>query len=224
MDEIMELANEHGLPVIEDCAQSHGAMFKEKKTGTFGMLGAFSFYPTKNLGALGDAGAIITNDDLMAQKLYALRNYGSEKKYHNKYIGLNSRLDEMQACFLRIKLTKLDEINDHKRKLASVYFNELSSEFILPVNEPDHHDVFHIFNIRHEGRDELKEYLSRNNISTEIHYPVPPHEQPAYKDLIKGSYPVSEKIHQTTLSLPISSFHTEEEIKSVAGVLNQYTG
>jgi dTDP-4-amino-4,6-dideoxygalactose transaminase len=221
MDEIMKLANEHHLPVIEDCAQSHGAKYKGIKTGTSGTLAAFSFYPSKNLGAMGDAGAITTNDAAIAEKLYALRNYGSEKKYYNKYIGLNSRLDEMQACFLRIKLKQLDIINDHKRKLAAVYFETLPKEVILPSNGDDHFDVYHIFNIRHKERDFIKSALLQRGIHSEIHYPVSPNHQEAYKHLFNKSYPVSEEVHQTTLSLPISFFHTEEEIRYVAASLKE---
>jgi dTDP-4-amino-4,6-dideoxygalactose transaminase len=222
MDEIIQLANEFQLPVIEDCAQAHGATYKGRKAGTWGILNAFSFYPTKNLGCLGDGGAILTNDDVLAEKLYALRNYGSEKKYYNKYIGLNSRLDEIQAVFLRIKLQKLDLINQHKRNLAAIYFENLSPEFILPEIHPDFSDVFHIFNIRHEDRDALKNYLESNGIKTEIHYPVPPHEQVAYKHLFNAKFPISEQIHRTTLSLPVSYCHSETDIHLVADALNAF--
>ena len=222
MDDIINLAEENNLPVVEDCAQAHGAMYKGKKAGTWGILSAFSFYPPKNLGALGDAGCIVTDNDELAQKLFALRNYGSEKKYHNKYIGLNSRLDEIQALFLRIKLKSLDDINNHKRKLAAIYFKELTAGFILPAINPDYHDVFHIFNIRHAERDRLKKYLEDNGIRTEIHYPVPPNQQVAYRHFFKESYPVSEEIHQTTLSLPVSFFHTPKDIEYVTACLNQF--
>jgi dTDP-4-amino-4,6-dideoxygalactose transaminase len=222
MDEVMTLAGEHGLPVIEDCAQAHGARWKGKLAGTWGTTGAFSFYPTKNLGALGDAGAILTSDDGLAEKLRALRNYGSEKKYYNKYIGLNSRLDELQAMFLRIKLRKLDDINIHKRHLAGLYFDGLRRDLVLPVREQDAYDVYHIFNIRTDRRDLLKKFLLDNGVGTEVHYPLPPHHQEGYRHLFNGSFPISEDIHATTLSLPVSFCHTEEEIRKVIQKINAF--
>jgi dTDP-4-amino-4,6-dideoxygalactose transaminase len=151
-----------------------------------------------------------------------LRNYGSVKKYHNEYIGLNSRLDEMQAAFLSIKLKSLDKINGHKRKLASLYLKHLKSDYMLPAVDDDYFDVYHIFNIRHKERDKLREYLKANRILTEIHYPVPPHKQKALSFLSGIEYPVSQEIHDTTLSLPVSSFHTEEDIFRVIDVLNKF--
>lgn len=225
MDQIGALAQQHGLKVIEDCAQSHGATFKGKMTGTFGDFGAFSFYPTKNLGALGDAGAITTESDEMAEKLRALRNYGSKVKYFNEYIGMNSRLDELQAGFLRVKLERLNEITDQKRKLAAVYFEELGNQdtFVLPEVHPDFYDVYHIFSIRHPERDRLKAYLLEKGIKTEIHYPCPPHQQQAMQSVLPtDSLPISEEIHATTLSLPISFFHTESDVKRVAEVLKSF--
>ncbi len=221
MDPILALAKKYNLYVIEDVAQGHGSKYKGKKTGTFG-IGCFSFYPTKNLGALGDAGAVVTNDDSLAEKIKALRNYGSRKKYYNDYIGYNSRIDELQAAFLRIKLRFLDEINEHKRKLASIYLKNLADDFIKPVVSEDYYDVYHIFNIRHKKRDSLREYLLANGIITEIHYPIPPHKQKAMKGIIAGEYPISEEIHNTTLSLPISYFHTEEDIIKVCEVMNRW--
>jgi dTDP-4-amino-4,6-dideoxygalactose transaminase len=221
MDPIMEIAQKYNLIIIEDCAQAHGAMYKGKKVGTFG-IGCFSFYPTKNLGALGDGGAIVTNNDELAEKIRALRNYGSSKKYYNDYIGYNSRLDELQAAFLRIKLKYLDDINNHKRKLAKIYFENLSDVFVKPAVHKDYFDVYHIFNIRHPERDKIREYLFQNGIKTEIHYPVPPHKQRAFQGVIEGEYPISEEIHNTTLSLPIAYFHTEEDILKVCEVLNKY--
>jgi dTDP-4-amino-4,6-dideoxygalactose transaminase len=221
MDPILEIVKEYGLILLEDCAQAHGAMYKNKKVGTFG-IGCFSFYPTKNLGALGDAGAIVTDDEELAEKIKYLRNYGSLKKYQFDYIGYNSRLDEIQAGFLRIKLKYLDQITEHKRKLANIYLKELSDEFIKPVVSNDTYDVYHIFNIRYKSRDHLREYLLQNGIKTEIHYPIPPHKQKALKSIVRGDYPISEEIHNTTLSLPISFFHTEEDIYRVVEVLNNY--
>lgn len=222
MDAIVDICRKHNLILIEDCAQSHGAKYKDKLTGTFGDFGAFSFYPTKNLGALGDAGAVITNNDEYAERLRMLRNYGSLKKYHNELIGFNSRLDELQAALLSIKIKYLDEINSHKRKLAKIYLENLSDDFIKPEVNENYFDVYHIFNVRHPKRDKLKEYLLSNDIQTEIHYPVPPHKQKAMKGIISGDYPISEEIHNTTLSLPCSFGHTETEIYKVVEVMNKF--
>ena len=221
MDAIMKIAERYNLPVIEDCAQAHGAKFKDQQVGTFG-TGAFSFYPTKNLGAMGDAGAITTSDDDLAAKFRSLRNYGSEVKYHNDLIGYNSRLDEVQAALLSVKLKFLNEITDHKRKLAAIYLSELKKDFICPVVSEDYFDVYHIFNIRHPKRDELKAYLLKHRIKTEIHYPIPPHKQKAMQGIIEGNYPISEEIHRTTLSLPISYGHTESDIYRVVDKLNKF--
>lgn len=223
MDQIMEIAANHGLKVIEDGAQSHGAKLFDKKSGNWGDAAAHSFYPTKNLGALGDAGAITTNDSVLADKLRYLRNYGSKIKYYNDFIGINSRLDELQACFLRIKLRHLDSINLHKRKLAQLYENHLSDRFIKPKVDTEFYDVFHIYAIRHKERDKLRQYLLEHGIKTEIHYPVPPHQQKAYKSLFQSSsYPVSEEIHQTVLSLPISFCHSLEEVSHVSNLINSF--
>lgn len=223
MTPILVLKEKYNLILIEDAAQSHGAKYKNKLTGTFGEFGAFSFYPTKNLGALGDAGAVLTNEDSYSESIKKLRNYGSEKKYYNELVGYNSRLDEVQAGFLIQKLKRLNDINEHKRNLASLYFNNLKKDFILPIIEEDYFDVYHIFNIRHEKRDELKEFLLKNEIKTEIHYPVPPHKQKAMQGIIeKQSFPISEEIHKTTLSLPCSFGHTEDEIYKVIETLNKF--
>lgn len=223
MDPVVDICKKYNLKLIEDCAQSHGAKYKGKNTGTFGDFGAFSFYPTKNLGALGDAGAVTCNDNELAALIRKLRNYGSEKKYYNDLIGYNSRLDEVQAAFLSIKLKYLDKINDHKRMLASLYLKNLKSDFIKPITDPDHYDVYHIFSIRHPKRDALKEYLLKNGIKTEIHYPVSPNKQKAMKDLLGNkNYPISEEIHSTTLSLPVSYFHSEDAIHRVIDVMNKF--
>lgn len=221
MDEINRICQKHNLALIEDCAQSHGAKYKNQQVGTYG-IGCFSFYPTKNLGALGDAGAITTSDGLIAEKIKSLRNYGSKFRYQNEYIGFNSRLDEIQAGFLRIKLAKLDRINQHKKKLASIYNSELFGKFILPKVNPNNDHVYHIYNIRHPEREKIKNYLLSNGIKTDIHYPTPPHQQAAYKNFFEKSYPVSEEIHKTTLSLPISYIHTEEDIAKVCSVLKNF--
>jgi dTDP-4-amino-4,6-dideoxygalactose transaminase len=222
MDPVIAICKKHNLFLIEDCAQAHGARYKGKKVGCFGEIAGFSFYPTKNLGCLGDGGAIVTNNELLHQKTEMIRNYGSKKKYYNEVVGLNSRLDEIQAAFLLIKLKSLDIINNHKRELASIYLSGLKEDFILPAEHDDFYDVYHIFNIRHEKRDALKEYLKKNDINTEIHYPVPPHRQKALSFLSKRNYPLSEEIHNTTLSLPISTFHTSEDIYRVVDVLNKF--
>lgn len=223
MDLIMDIVKGRQLFLIEDCAQAHGAKFKNKMAGTFGDFGAFSFYPTKNLDALGDAGAIIPKSKVHAKILRQLRNYGSEKKYHNEIIGNNSRLDELQAAYLRIKLPYLNQINDHKRKLADIYLKNLNSNFILPEQSKDQHHVYHIFNIRHQKRDELQEYLKKNKISTEVHYQIAPHHQKALKGVFKDAkYPISEEIHATTLSLPCSFSHKEEEIYKTVDLLNKF--
>ncbi|MGE5316223.1 MAG: DegT/DnrJ/EryC1/StrS family aminotransferase [Acidobacteriota bacterium] len=222
MDPIVEIARKHHLKLIEDCAQSHGATYKGRMTGTFGEFGAFSFYPTKNLGALGDAGAVVTDDETLAVAIRRLRNYGSDVKYYNEVVGYNSRLDEVQAAFLSVKLRRLAEITAHKRKLARLYFDGIKSEFILPSVENDYFDVFHIFNIRHPRRDKLKQYLLDCGIRTDIHYPVPPHKQKAMQGIVRGDYPISTEIHNTTLSLPISFATTEDEVSKVIEALNRF--
>ena len=223
MDPIMEIANRHGLKVIEDCAQAHGSEYKSKKAGTFGHCNAFSFYPTKNLGALGDAGAVVTNDPDLAQQARMFRNYGSNIKDYNEVAGLNSRLDELQAAFLSVKLKKLNDINNHKRKLAAIYLKKIKGDFVKPVVQKDYHDTYHIFNIRHSQRDKLKKYLLEHGIKTEIHYPVAPHRQKALHELLgENSYPISEEIHASTLSLPISYGHSEEDIYEVAEKINGF--
>ncbi|TKC07581.1 DegT/DnrJ/EryC1/StrS family aminotransferase [Pedobacter frigoris] len=222
MGTIMDIADKHGLRVIEDCAQSHGAMYRGKQTGTFGDFGAFSFYPTKNLGALGDGGALLSAAPDRIEKIKALRNYGCHEKYYNNYVGVNSRLDEIQAGFLSVKLPFLNQINAHKRKLADLYHEGLKEDFIRPVVHEDYHDVYHIYAIRHPKRDELRAYLLKHDIKTEIHYPVPPHHQQALKNKLDGAYPVSELIHQTTLSLPVSYCHNEQQIRKVIDVMNAF--
>lgn len=221
MDKIVKIADTYNLEVVEDCAQAHGAEFKGKKVGSFG-VGCFSFYPTKNLGALGDAGAITTNSEELAYKIKSLRNYGSPRKYYNEILGYNSRLDEIQAGFLSIKLQVLNEITKHKRELADIYLENLDNRFVKPTVGYHYFDVYHIFNIRHSNRDELKAYLSRNNIGTEIHYPLAPYKQKAMKGIIDGEYPISDEIHNTTLSLPISYCHEKEDVLNVCTIMNQW--
>ncbi len=223
MDKVSAICKKHNLKLLEDCAQSHGAKFKNQQTGTFGDFGCFSYYPTKNLGALGDAGSVTIDSEALYGKIKKLRNYGSSIKYKNDVVGYNSRLDEVQAGFLSIKLKHLDEINNHKRRLAGIYLSDLKDDFIKPVVHSDYFDVYHIFNIRHPKRDELKEYLFQHGIKTEIHYPIAPHKQEAMIGLLdEDEYPISEEIHQTTLSLPISYFHTEEDVNRVVEVMNKF--
>lgn len=224
MESILRIAKKYNLRVIEDCAQAHGATFHGQQAGTFGDIGAFSFYPTKNLGALGDAGAILVQDEILYGKLKALRNYGSEQKYYNKYIGLNSRLDEIQAVFLNLKLPFLARINAHKQRLAHIYHTQIVNDLIIKPSISDNYnkDVFHIYPIRSIHRDELKSYLLAHKIGTEIHYPVAPHQQEGYRSLLTGSFPISEYLHAHLLSLPISFAHTEEEIYRVCEVLNHF--
>ncbi|EGI77332.1 DegT/DnrJ/EryC1/StrS family aminotransferase [Hylemonella gracilis] len=225
MDPILSIAKDAKLAVLEDVAQAHDARYKGRPAGSFGEAGAFSFYPTKNLGALGDAGALLVDDEALANKVRALRNYGSFKKYVNIYRGVNSRLDEVQAAFLNIKLAHLSAITLHKRALADIYDAHLSGGFIKPVRHPDFEDVFHIYNIRHPKRDALKAYLQENGIGTEIHYPIAPHKQEAMKGILDsydGKLPITEEIHATTLSLPISFAHTTKEVERVVEVLNDW--
>ena len=216
MDKIMEICTLNNLKLIEDCAQAHGAGFNGKIAGTFGDFGAYSFYPTKNLGALGDAGALITDSEEFYLKTKMLRNYGSKVKYKNDLVGINSRLDEIQAAFLRVKLRRLNEITRHKRNFARIYFENLSDYFIKPIIDDRFYDVFHIFNVRTKERDRLKEYLLDKGIHTEIHYPIPPNMQNAMKGIIDNQKtPIAKEIHETILSLPISFGNTEEEIFKV---------
>lgn len=223
MDSVNTIAKKHNLKVVEDCAQAHGAKYKNIKAGNWGDFGAFSFYPTKNLGALADAGAMTCNDDKLADAINTLRNYGSKQKYYNEVVGYNSRLDEVQAAFLSVKLKYLDKINEHKRKLAELYLKNLKQDFIKPSVHPDYYDVYHIFNIRHAKRDALKDYLLKNEIKTDIHYPVAPNKQKAMIGILDmQSTPVAEEIHQTTLSLPISYYHTEQDILKVVETMNKF--
>ena len=229
MDAINAIAQKYQLKVIEDSAQSHGAILNGKRSGNLGDASGFSFYPGKNLGALGDAGAITTNDDELATVLRALRNYGSHVKYQNLYQGINSRLDEVQAALLSVKLKVLDADNAYRRKIAQYYTDHISNDAIhLPIvkgtdllNNESH--VWHLFTIRTADRNRLQEYLTANDIQTVIHYPIPPHKQEAYKELAGMSFPLSEKIHNEIISLPISPVMAEENYHKVSEVLNAYS-
>lgn len=229
-DSILDLANKYKLKIIEDNAQAIGAEYKGIKTGNLGDAAGFSFYPGKNLGALGDGGAVTTNDPEIAQVIKALANYGSTKKYVNEFKGLNSRLDELQAAFLDIKLKYLDKENQNRRQIASRYLRELKNESIilpLPYNNAvsyveNKEHVWHLFVIRHSKRDELQEYLTQNGIETLIHYPIPPNKQLAYKEFNVLDFSITNTIHQEALSLPISPVLTEGEVNKVIKAINRF--
>ncbi|MGX2963655.1 MULTISPECIES: DegT/DnrJ/EryC1/StrS family aminotransferase [Shewanella] len=223
MPEIMAIANAHNLLVLEDCAQSHGAEIKGKRAGNWGDAAGFSFYPGKNLGALGDAGAITTNDDELAQTLKALRNYGSHKKYENLYQGVNSRLDEIQAAMLRVKLRHLEAETSRRQHIAQTYRAHICNSLItLPqVNEELAH-VWHLFVIRCEQREALQAYLAKNGIQTLIHYPIPPHKQHAYSHYSDLQLPLTELIHQQVLSIPLDPTMNDENIAKVISAMNEF--
>ena len=226
MDAINEIANQNNLLVVEDSAQAHGAISDFGKSGNVSHAAAFSFYPGKNLGSLGDGGAVNTNDSALAKVIQSLRNYGSEAKYKNEYIGVNSRLDELQAAFLNVKLPNLDAENNYRKAIAKRYLSEVKNDKImlptlsLPGTKQSH--VFHLFVIRTENREDLQHYLLENGIQTMIHYPIPPHKQKAFSDWNHLSFPITEKIHKEVLSLPISSVLTMDEVDFVISILNQY--
>lgn len=225
MDAIMELAGKYSLKVIEDAAQAHGASYKGKRTGNLGDAAGFSFYPGKNLGALGDGGAVVTNDKELAELVRALGNYGSDYKYHHIYQGNNSRLDEVQAGLLRVKLKELDKWNARRVEIAGRYLNEIVNPGItLPVTSFDCTHVYHIFAVRCRQRDGLEEYLNQKGIGTNKHYPIPMHLQEAYAELQipRGALPVAEEISGTQLSLPMYYGMTEEEVSYVIEALNTW--
>jgi dTDP-4-amino-4,6-dideoxygalactose transaminase len=224
MLKIADIAKKYNLKIIDDAAQAHGALLYGKKAGEWSDLTAFSFFPTKNLGALGDGGAVTTNNSEYAERIRALRNYGSTKKYHNDFIGVNSRLDELQAGFLRIKLKFLDTINAHKNGLAAIYNQELSgNKYVKPITDDNYYHVYHIYNIRHPERDRLKDFLEKNDIKTEIHYPIAPNKQKALSNIFgMEKVPIAEEIHKTTLSLPISYSHSESDVLTVCNFLNSF--
>lgn len=223
MEKILELAKKYNLKIIEDSAQAHGAIYNGKRTGNLGDASGFSFYPGKNLGCLGDGGCVTTNDDKLASKIRAIANYGSDRKYHHIYKGINSRLDEIQAAVLDVKLKYLDTDNSRRRDIAKYYRGNIkNSKIILPEVYNENSHVWHIFAIRTENRDKLQEYLKEKGIETNIHYPVPPHKQSSYKEWKKQYYPISEEIHRTELSLPISPILTNEEIKKTVEILNEW--
>ncbi len=224
MDKVVELCKKHDLYLIEDCAQSHGANFNGKRTGTFG-IGCFSFYPSKNLGCFGDGGAITTNDENLLKKLKTLRNYGSEKRYYNEVVGYNSRLDEIQAGLLRVKLSHIVELTAEREKNAKKYLEKIKNPLIkLPQLREGSTSVWHLFVVKTDMRDKLQEYLEKNEIGSVIHYPIPPHLSKAYEYLgyKNGDFPITENYANTLLSLPFYNGMTDEEIEYVIKTINAY--
>ncbi len=225
MDKIMEIAKKYNLLVVEDCAQAHGALYKGRKIGTFGEASGFSFYPGKNLGALGDAGAVVSNDKDLVDKIRALGNYGSDYKYHHIYKGYNNRLDELQAAFLTAKLPHLERMNEERRRIASRFLKEIkNSKIVLPHIIDDVIPVWHVFAIRCNERDRLEKYLNENGVGTNKHYPIPMHLQECYADLgfKKGDFPIAEEISETELSIPMYYGMTEDEIQHVIDTINSF--
>jgi dTDP-4-amino-4,6-dideoxygalactose transaminase len=225
MDPINDIARRYGLKVIEDCAQAHGALYKGRKIGSLGDAAGFSFYPGKNLGALGDGGAVLTNDSELADKVRELGNYGSSVKYHNNVKGYNSRLDELQAAFLREKLKFLDSWNLKRKKVAEIYLDVFNdTNFCLPLVPKWADPAWHLFVLRTRARDKLQKHLEDFGIGTMIHYPIPPHMQPAYAELnyTRGSFPISELIHQESLSLPFGPHFSEEHAKKVSEIVKKF--
>ncbi len=225
MSPILEIAQRHGLMVLEDAAQAQGARYKGQRVGGLGQAAGWSFYPGKNLGAFGDAGAVTTNDDRLAAEIRKLRNYGSVVKYYNEVQGFNSRLDELQAAVLRVKLKYLDEWNKRRQEIAAFYLQQLAgSEVVLPYVAANSEPVWHIFAVRSSRRDALQKHLQENGIGTVIHYPVPPHLQEAYRELgyQEGDFPISEAIHKEVLSLPIGPHLSEAQAAAVVKAVRQF--
>ncbi|MET3112922.1 dTDP-4-amino-4,6-dideoxygalactose transaminase [Pedobacter sp. CG_S7] len=223
MEVILRIAKKYNLKVIEDCAQAHGASANGKMAGSFGDASGFSFYPGKNLGALGDGGAITTNDEELASTLRALINYGSTLKYENFFKGVNSRLDEIQAAFLDVKLKHLDEDTALKRSIANRFINEIkNNKIVLPIIKEQESHVWHLFVVRTEDRLALQKYLNFNGIQTVIHYPIPPHKQKAYKELNDLNFVISEKIHKEVLSLPLGPTMTKGDVDLIISIINLY--
>ena len=224
MDAINEIAKRHNLVVMEDAAQSQGALYKGRRAGSLGDAAATSFYPGKNLGALGDGGAVLTNDEGIAEKVRQLRNYGSKKKYEHEILGFNSRLDEMQAAFLRVKLAELDNWNARRREIANLYTRLLSdADVIQPFLPEDVQPVWHLYVIRSAQRNALQGYLDKKGIATVIHYPVPPHQQLCYEEFKNYSLPLAEKLSKEVLSLPVSPFMHDDEVKQVVEMIYAYS-
>lgn len=225
MKKIKNICDSNNIFLLEDCAQSHFAKNDKKNTGTFGIMGFFSFYPTKNLGAFGDGGAITTDSKLLAEKLKGLRNYGSCEKYLNKYIGFNARLDEMQAALLRIKLRHIESLNEERKFIADKYLSGIGNKkILLPKVRKNCTSVWHLFVVRCEERTAFREYLAGEGIGTDIHYPVPPHLSEAYKDFSwkKGDFPIAENFADTVVSIPIFNGMRSEEVNKVIDVINSF--
>lgn len=226
MDAIMAIAARNGLKVIEDAAQAHGARYKGRRVGTLGDAAGFSFYPGKNLGALGDGGCVVTNNEELAEKVRVLANYGSDYKYHHIYQGVNSRLDEMQAAFLRVKLKRLDKWNRGRQEIAARYFDEITNPALIlpPRSTEDYEHIYHVFAVRCPERDALEKYLAQFTIGTVKHYPVPIHRQEAYRDLkmMESTLPIAEEISRTILSIPMYFGMAEEELAYVIEKLNTF--
>ncbi|WP_429868866.1 DegT/DnrJ/EryC1/StrS family aminotransferase [Escherichia coli] len=223
MDDIMEYANSHGLLILEDSAQAHSASINGKRAGSWGHASGFSFYPGKNLGALGDAGAVTTNDEELAQTIRALSNYGSYKKYENIYKGVNSRLDEIQAAMLRVKLKYLESDTKVRQKIAKYYLSNMENKHItFPINDFEERSVWHLFVIRTQVRQKLIDFLSSEGIKTLIHYPIPPHRQQAYKEYHDLFLPITDKIHMEVLSLPMDPTLKKEQVEKVIEVVNKF--
>lgn len=223
MEKIWKIAKKYNLKIIEDSAQAHGAIYQENRTGNLGDASGFSFYPGKNLGCIGDGGAVTTNDEELFNKIKAIANYGSDRKYHHIYKGVNSRLDEIQAAVLDVKLNHLDSDNNKRREISKYYRENIkNSKLILPETYDEKSHVWHIFAVRTQNRDEFQKYLTEKGIQTIIHYPTPPHKQGAYKEWNNLSFPITEEIHNTILSLPISPVMTDSEIEKVVEVVNEY--
>jgi dTDP-4-amino-4,6-dideoxygalactose transaminase len=223
MDKINKIAEKYNIKIIEDAAQAHGSYFKNKKAGNLGDAAGFSFYPGKNLGALGDAGAVTTNDKKLAETIRALGNYGSHQKYENLYKGINSRLDEIQAAMLRVKLKYIDKEIEKRREIAAYYLKNIKNkDIILPKIRKVNNHVWHVFAIRTKKREKLKNYLAENGVQTLIHYPIPPHKQKAFIEWNNEKYPVSEQIHQEILSLPISGIQNTKSTKKIVSILNSF--
>lgn len=223
MSGVVKIAQNYNLKIFEDAAQSHGAYYGSKKAGNLSDAAGFSFYPTKNLGAMGDAGAITTNDDLLAKKIISLRNYGSGKKYIFEYQGMNSRLDEIQAAILNVKLSQLNSENEFRQKIANRYLSEIKNQkLVLPSSETQDKDAWHLFVIRVAERESFRNYLFEHGIGTDVHYPIPPHKQLAYRFWNKLSYPISEKIHKEVISLPLNIALTENQVSYIIEKINHY--
>ncbi|WP_297326749.1 DegT/DnrJ/EryC1/StrS family aminotransferase [uncultured Bartonella sp.] len=223
MEKIWQIACKHHLKVIEDAAQAHGAKYQGRRTGNLGDAAGFSFYPGKNLGCMGDGGMVTTSDEELYEKIKALANYGSIKKYVHLYKGVNSRLDEIQAAILDVKLKYLDKDNAKRREISAYYRKMVTNpNIIMPQARDEDGHVWHIFVVRTENRDRLKNYLRDKGIETNIHYPTPPHKQQAYKEWNNRHYPVTEKIHKEVLSVPISPVLTNDEVEAIVEALNMY--